>query len=117
MAREIKFRAFQDGIIIYDHEVQPILLNMTDILQHFFKLINQESPIMQYTGVNDNNNKEAYEGDKIRCFIHGERIGTEDEICFKYGSFWLTRRNISLTDWYHLDNASFEVIGNIYETP
>lgn len=112
MAREIKFRVFykdSDGVnkMSYNwafEEYAPINDQLNSVVN-----------LMQYTGVNDKNNKEAYEGDIIHCFIDGLRIGDNDTITFKNGSFWLNRRDIPISQWYDKEGAEFEIAGNIYE--
>lgn len=74
----------------------------------------------QFTGLTDKNEKDAYEGDKIRCFIADEQVGANDVIVFKNGAFWLRARNITMAEWMSLPdmtyNTDFEIIGNIYES-
>lgn len=60
MKREIKFRAFQDGQIL----TSPLGSNYG--LQRFFGMLDENSPLMQFTGLKDVNGKEIYEGDIIQ---------------------------------------------------
>jgi uncharacterized phage protein (TIGR01671 family) len=71
----------------------------------------------QYSEENDQNDTEIYEGDRVACYLESEIIGEDDIVEFKNASFWLRRRNITLHEWYSLNNfgTGLEVIGNIHE--
>ncbi|MCW3109909.1 MAG: hypothetical protein JWQ09_4415 [Segetibacter sp.] len=45
MNRDIKFRALDDGKIIYHDQVQPMLINNNDHLHWFFKIIREDAII------------------------------------------------------------------------
>ena len=71
--------------------------------------IHNEKSIGQYTGLKDKNGVEIYEGDICDC-------GDIYEIVFVNGGFF-GRRYDEETPWLCPIVKSFEVIGNIYETP
>lgn len=106
MNREIKFRAWD--------EVSEKILNWNDFLDTNMKntFIAPESTgliLMQYTGLDDKNGKEIYEGDIAK---YENMIG---KIMFFNGSFILS--DFEETEEWELGviNAEIEVIGNIYE--
>ncbi len=112
--REIKFRAWTDKAMISEFlpcgNSQAVYIHSGNEI----KIINN-CILMQYTGLNDNNGKEIYEGDIIH---HGqeETSGEYNEVIFQNGLFGMRWQQSSL--WHILnDSHSFEVIGNIYENP
>lgn len=70
------------------------------------------TPLMQYTGMNDNNGKEIFEGDIVENLDLDKRI-----IVYCNNSFEMRltngNRESSNTVWYN----AVEVIGNIYDNP
>lgn len=120
--REIKFRAFADGEMIYlpDNYCLPKE-----------KTIYGRFELMQYTGLKDKNGKEIYEGDIIFSRTISEELwGTEKsnhKVEFKNGTFCLSKNigysrqwNDGSNEWYSIENMDtneIEVIGNLYETP
>lgn len=57
--REIKFRAWRDGEMLYQQE------EGTAYAAALFNRIYKQHPVMQYVGLKDKNGKEIYEGDII----------------------------------------------------
>lgn len=66
---------------------------------------------MQYTGVNDKNGQEIYEGDLVKTI----ECNTLYEVSFNTGAFCLKSFGTNVRIMYNLNFC--EVIGNIYETP
>lgn len=122
--REIKFRAWHTvNKVMFDHKSIPVLLkNVQD--DNVWKY-------MQYTGICDVNGEKIYEHDYVRftysCFdtemnpINVERVmlvkwmGAGFDLIDKGGCRRLDHSYNLKNQGY--GNATFEVIGNIYENP
>lgn len=72
----------------------------------------------QYTGLKDKNGKEIYEGDVAKMYMNGFKIGSDEIIEFKNGSFWLRYRDTPIYAWFTDETfeGELEIIGNIYES-
>ena len=87
--------------------------------------VNQET-VGQYTGYNDDEGQEIFEGDIIRYQYedrdaytgwHGLREVT-DEVVFEYSSFRLKNTYpFNIDSLWDMDNPKVEVIGNIHDNP
>ena len=116
--REIKFRAWdkQEKQIVYPrkfsfetHETLVWCWRNGDFVWRG----EEEFEIMQYTGLEDKNGKEIYEGDIIKAMIdYGP--GGEHQQVFKVtlGSF-----GVNIQEWNYKEGILPEVIGNIHENP
>ena len=101
MNREIKFRAW-DGLRI---TTSGIMFNSSSgILE---TPIESNMKIMQYTGLQDVNDKSIYEGDIIRSEILSGDVKI-NEVIFKHGAFRIGLQPLNV-------QKDIEVIGNIYE--
>ena len=130
MTRKIKFRAFQDNQML----VSPISSNYG--LQRFFGMLYEDASIMQFTGLQDKNSKDIYEGDIVRILytdwvsksesdertlqqylIDIATIGViefnEDRFCVKTESKKYSDFNYSSI--FAGQHGYIEVIGNIHE--
>ena len=132
MNREIKFRAWNK---------KEKYMEIADDLQMFsndlsigipskdYFLRKDDVELMQYTGLNDKNGKEIYEGDIVKIYGHCFDFGFKQEeigqIKFIHGAFGFYREkskneycfnNLETEEAYgELDY--YEVIGNIYDNP
>lgn len=112
--REIKFRAWKKSTqkMLPENTLKAIIINSERLTEEEF----EDLEIMQYTGLQDKNWKEIYEGDilKIKYPSHETLI----KVIFKDWCFMglKTKNNCSvdaLLNRYDLKNS--EIIGNIYE--
>lgn len=123
MSREIKFRAWQDNIML----TQPI--SSVYGTYRFFGLIHEDNAnIMQFTGLKDKNGKEIYDGDVVEygdimsdgfaldrtCRIKGQVNWYEGRSQFVIQGLEENHRGGHyMCQWDYALNL--EVIGNIYE--
>ncbi len=114
--REIKFRAWDNKKECFtDYQI------MDNFILFFEKhngcwLSNKENrfELMQYTGLNDKNGKEIYEGDIIEVDGYGNKeIYT---VSYRYGRYVLETKDL-VEGFLDVDDDFLEVVGNIYEHP
>ncbi len=138
MNREIKFRAWDNEnkyMVISKQGVFTALRNSMNIVRQdngyyndgdLLKPNKEKYILMQYTGLDDKNGKEIYEGDIVLyqdwemayegggndSFINKGIVEyCEDNCCFNVTE----RQTVDLADVLYKDNEDLEVIGNIYE--
>lgn len=129
MKREIKFRAWNEGKMIYQN--QTIMTANNDQLWWFFKSIRKDAILMQFTGLQDKNGVDIYEGDIPKGFNNSIEIseislGTDSwgmiykAICVnvqyddKSGHLIIVKNGVNS---YSKSAKEIEIIGNIYENP
>jgi uncharacterized phage protein (TIGR01671 family) len=113
--REIKFRAFDDGAMIYSHT--NLINDPYSQLGYFFNKICPEAIVMQFTGLLDKNGNEVYEGDILKfptslldpCDLGAYEL---ESVKYREGCYFLSNGEF-LHNW----NEDCEIIGNIYENP
>ena len=110
--RLIKFRIFKKGVMEYNPEI--LYGEHVDLNEQICGLLDNNYKVMQYTGLEDKNGVEIYEGD-ILLSDTGEIYSVE----FFNGGFNAVHKDRKLSDiypiWEYMDIFLCESVGNIYE--
>lgn len=114
MNREIKFRVWDKELNIWINNIgmkqNNVLTNGTEIRFH----------VMQFTGLQDKNGKDIYEGDLLEGVSNNPfSLGEKSiyEIAWGVDSYYIKRTLFSIQELRNYCNNNIEVVGNIYEHP
>lgn len=123
--REIKFRVWTITGMVKGRTIQDITTIKipagTKVESVYYP---EDTVFMQYTGLNDKNGKEIYEGDIINSKPKGSRwnelmckmVFNPTTARFEAQQYWPSQNN-----WLSLSNTheyyEYEIIGNIHEHP
>jgi uncharacterized phage protein (TIGR01671 family) len=123
--REIKFRAYTGGEIVYLDDCpdcRAFFRGGELVLQHWDEpedgpnmWHDVEATFQQFTGLKDKNGKEIYEGDILQDNEYAEDDGTAEDVVV-----WNEADGCWTTHEWGVDGSSFdgcEVIGNVHENP
>lgn len=115
--REIKFRA-------WDESTKTMHYPYTDYGgfggQSSGDILNRFDNVMQFTGIQDKNGKEIWEGDILRS-VYGENGNVAGFVFYRAFEFVCMRK--SKKSWHDFgcvvgeEGEIYEVIGNIYSNP
>ena len=109
MSNRFKFR-------VYDPTLKKLILfSLDNIIVSNNLLCQDKYPVQQYTGLNDKNGKEIFEGDIVKFKdLYASTNGQEliGAIIFNKAAFWAQVKS----NYFYFDTEP-EVIGNIYENP
>ena len=116
-SRTIKFRAWDE-----DDKEMTYFDRSTSNWSYATDCLWFEDLITQFTGLQDKNRKDIYEGDIIRCFktYYSTPIEHLGQVVFEKGAFLVG--SDTMPDYYmtfiELDSDwGIEIVGNIYENP
>lgn len=112
MQRVLKFRAWDTKTGYWVEGLDFVIHTSGRILN-----IPEHVALMQWTGLQDRNGKDIYEGDKVQVTFP-EYTGKEpDNGWVIWDTNEATWRIQSYSWWCYLSQGEMEVIGNLYETP
>ena len=117
--RELKFRFYDYKIsksMVYQNPIES-----RELIFKKWEVTPKPSPIMQFTGLKDKDDKEVYEGDIVKR-TYSERSSFTGEVIFADGMYFIEKDNGEDGNEYaflanQYDHEKIEILGNIYENP
>ena len=127
MSREIKFRAWNNGIMCYVEKIldfkgsMHLILDNPDIdfFGNHYGANTDWAELMQYTGLKDKNDKEIYEDDIVKIDgFDDDELNEHFLVKFENESArYILSGNRLVYDFDNTYANECEIIGNIYENP
>jgi uncharacterized phage protein (TIGR01671 family) len=111
--REIKFKVWSFGQKRWV-EKQSSVIKFSCELNEVFDT--KEYEFQQYTGLEDKNGKEIYEGDILELVNEANQASRICEVVFEYYS-WRFKNDNDSKPFANPDRFKLEIIGNIFENP
>lgn len=109
--REIKFRAWLFNKMIKPMSIQKMVHQRKSNIP--LRILEKECVFMQFTGLQDKNLEDIYEGD----IIYHDDFNEPCKVTFERGCFRFYGFTIANFEAIHHLDTKVQVIGNIYENP
>lgn len=117
--REIKFRAWVQGHMYFNHSVSLGVNGTVHFLHNDGEWevdLHKEVTLMQFTGLTDRNGKEIYEGDILKSWYSRDTTGKDIVYTHEVVQYEIKDYE-GIAGFELLFPQNTEVIGNIYENP
>ena len=116
--REIKFRCWYEGkmypiSILQNGYAADVLDTDWEKREAEVGMLELKTPVMQFTGLQDKNGKEIYEGDIVKA----NKYWSMAAVHYFAPNWGISNKKGVCTEFRNDEWESFEVIGNIYENP
>ena len=118
--REIKFRIWDDKLkVLYTPEMNEEVKDLWELpkMKGGILKVDEDVLIMQFTGLQDKNGKDIYEGDILIWYVNGITRTAPLIYDDQFACFWMTKSKEGYFIANDFGRGEYEIIGNIYENP